>query len=144
MSMDKKDGGPDEVAQMDLDALEAVAIGSDEKEAYHSVSSGGGSRLGVVVSVSPDGCCTYMIELLVNALADRGELQVSDMERAAGLSKRLKGLGYSMCHEEDGWLSFERVLQRGEVEEQCRVLTGVLTAYEAGAQEPGGEDPKEG
>ena len=144
MSTDKKDGGPDEVVRIDLDALEAIALRSDEKEAYCSVSSGDDSRLGVVVSVSPDGCYTYMIEFLVNALAGRGELQVHDMERAARLSKWLTSLGYSIRHEEDGWLSFERVLQRGEVPEQCRVLMGVVLASEAGAQEPGGEDAKEG
>lgn len=145
MSMDKKDGGPDVViAGIDLRTIEADAERSNEKEAYGRVSSGDDSRLGVIVSVSPDGCYTYTIELLVRALAGRTELRVRDMERATRLSKALKGLGYSIRHEDDGWISCERALRRDEVSDECRVLMSIVLASEAEMHEPDGGDVKGG
>ena len=98
----------------------------------------------MIVSVSPDGCYTYTIEFLVRALAGRTELRVRDMERAARLSKVLKGLGYSIRHEDDGWISCERVLGRDEVTDECRVLMGIAMASEAEMNEPDGGNTKEG
>lgn len=145
MSTDKNDGGPDVViAGIWLGAIEAQAERSNEKEAYCRVSSGDDSRLGVIVSVSPDGCYTYTIELLVRALAGRTELRVRDMERATRLSKTLKGLGYSIRHEDDGWLSCERTLRRDEVSNECQALLSIVLASEAEMHEPDGEIAKEG
>lgn len=145
MSTDKRDGGPCVVVDgIDLGAIEADAERSNEKEAYCCVLSGDDSRLGVVVSVSSDRCYTYTMELLVRALAGRTELRVRDMERATRLSKTLKGLGYSIRHEDDGWLSCERVLRRDEVSNECQVLMSIVLASEAEMHGPDGENVKEG
>lgn len=145
MSLDKKDGRPDMgVVSIDLGTLEADAERSDEKEAYCRVLSRDDTLLGVVVSLSPDGCYTYMIELLVRVLGGRTELQVRDMERATRLSRKLKGLGYSIRHEDDGWLSCERTLRRDEISNECQVLMSIVLASEGEVQELDGENVKEG
>lgn len=143
MPTDKKDGELDRaIVDVNMGELEAEADSSDEKEAYYQVSSGDSHRLGAVVSVSPDGGYTYSVELLVRVFTGETELQVPNMERITQLSKRLKGLGYSIRHENDGWLSCEKTLQRDDITNDCRVLRDIIVAFEAEGQ--GLDDKKEG
>lgn len=145
MSTDKKDGGLDRaITDMDLGDLEVEADTSDEKEAYYQVSSGDSHRLGAVISVSPDGGYAYSIELLVRVFAGDTELRIPDMERVTQLSMRLKDLGYSIRHEDDGWLSCERTLQRDEVTDDCRVLMNMIAALKAEEQGLDDKEEKEG
>ena len=145
MSESGKDGGLDQaIIDMDLGALEVEAGTSDEKETYYQVSGGNDHRLGVVISVSPEGAYAYSIELLVRVFKGETELKVPNMERATQLSRRLKGFGYSVRHEDDGWLSCERTVQRDEIMNECRALTSMIAAFKAEGQELDDQEKKEG
>ena len=145
MSTNKKDDALDQaIIDIDLGDLEVEADTSDEKEAYYQVSSGDSYRLGAGISASPDGGYTYSIELLVRVFTGEAELQILNMEQTTQLSQRLKGLGYSIRHENDGWLSCERTLRRDEITNDCRVLTNMLVAFKAEEQELDDKKEKEG
>jgi len=145
MPTDKKDGELDRaIVDVNMGELEAEADSSDEKEAYYQVSSGDSYRLGAVISASPDGGYTYSIELLVRVFTGEAELQILNMEQTTQLSRRLKGLGYSIRHENDGWLSCEKTLRRDEITNDCRVLTNMLVAFKAEEQELDDKKEKEG
>ena len=145
MSTNKKDGGLNHaIIDIGLRDLEVEADTSDEKEAYYQVSSSDGYRLGAIISVSPDGGYAYSIELLVRVFTGETELQVPNMERATQLSKRLKSLGYSIRHEDDGWLSCERTLKRDEITNDCRALMDIIAAFEAEQQDLDDKKEKEG
>jgi hypothetical protein len=116
---------------LDLDALDAQAQEPQSSEAYHLVSSSKDYRLGVVVSVSPDGVLIHSIELLICLFSGHTELMVPQMERVLQLTKELKQKGYLIVHEDDGWVSCGRTLPRSEVCAECGALMNILMRFKA-------------
>jgi hypothetical protein len=118
----------------DLDALEAQAKEERSNEAYHLVFSGNDYRLGVVVTVSPEGETVLSIELLVCMFSGHTELSLQLMERAMQLTRELKDRGYLLLHEDDGWVSCGRALSRSEVGVECGALMNIIMAFKADRQ----------
>lgn len=128
---------------LDLPTLAQEAARSDAKEAYRSLSKGATHRLGVAARIEEDGTTAYSVEVLVRALGEGTDVQISMLAAALRISRRLRARGYTVDDQGDGWMAWEKAVSRGRVARECEGLLDLVareTDRLARVEEPAPED----
>jgi hypothetical protein len=98
-------------------------------ESYTQVSRGEYHRVGVVSERPQAGRPALLIEFLFRLFEPGRKLEPGDMEKAMAIARALMERGYSVCFQDDGWISCERPVDgervRYETEYLARLVKGL-------------------
>lgn len=107
---------------MDLEALATAARRADGGEAFLELSKDGGHRIGVVASVFPSNCVYYTLECSFHLFPTDGGVESALLGRASEIVRALEEDGYDLIHQDDGWISCEKIVPPEEVSEAAEAL----------------------
>ncbi len=114
-------------ARAAVDALlkraEPAARGAESSERYQVVADGADYRLGVVIG---ERAGHVSIELLLCVLREDAPLDIAVLARALRIARALRGRGYALAHQGDGWISCDTSISWKGVAQECRTLLGLL------------------
>lgn len=120
----------------DLIRLERKALESDAREVYRCVSRGVDHRLGIAAAVGDDGFVGFCVELSVRVVDGDGPIQVSLLEAALALSRRLRARGYRLASPGDGWMTWEKDVPGHRVAAECAMMRRLVAQGLRRVREP--------
>jgi hypothetical protein len=115
---------------VDLAPLVKEAAGSEYHEAFMKLESANDHRIGLTVLITVDGEVEYTMEILLCVLRSNADVDVSLLERAEVLGERLGKRGYTLFHQDDGWMLCEKNIHAEEVDDECRFVKELLNEFE--------------
>ncbi len=104
--------------KIDIKSLESEAQTAISKEAYQQLDNTNDYRIGVSVILSVDGEFSHLIELVYCVLKSKAKVDISLLNRAMEISKVLQNKGYSVYHQDDGWIICEKVIEPEMIEDE--------------------------
>ncbi len=110
----------------DLDALVSLARSSEDHEAYRVVAERDHFRVGLVVNAAPDTSASFRVEVLLQILAKDTQPRVAGLERMNKILEGLTGRGYSLDHHDSCWVSCEREVAVGDIENECLAVIAIV------------------
>jgi hypothetical protein len=99
---------------IDLKHMEWIARASSDGESYIVMERGVDYRIGIAARNLPEGV-GFALEFLVRVL-----------DRRERISDALKGLGYSLRKDDEGWICSEKALDPDIVQDEMKALKDLM------------------
>lgn len=108
---------------IDEERLAEEARASEHGEAYRAMAKSDEYRIGIGARVN--GGLVYFVEVVVPATAGP-QIELGEMERRLDVLKRLEEEGFTLTPQEDGSISGELLVQKGELERGYERAASIL------------------
>lgn len=115
-----------ENAAFDLKALGALALAHVGDEVFIPFIDTPDLRIGVSARLATGGVVRYTLEALISVLHRGGSLEFASSERALWLARAMEERGYTLTHNDDGWIVCELQVERDQVEPECNYIQDLL------------------
>jgi|GEM_PF-2252193 len=113
-----------------LECLKKSLAESSNGEAYETIERNESYRVGLVGS-SGDVAAQYSIELVLRVFEPSAAVDLPSLERTVHSVRSLQELGYSVCHEDDGWLHCEKRVELHDLRAECERVLNALNGHYA-------------
>lgn len=111
---------------VDCGELEAAARSSDDGEAYIQLFRSESCRIGATANIQLNGEVSFSVEVLINAMkVDSPEL-LSELSGLLETIRALKERGFSLCHQDDGWILASKESRADSINDELDGVTGML------------------
>lgn len=112
-----------------LEEMVQSAVRSANGEAYRAVFRREDYRAGIIVAMRTDGVPTFSVELLLRIFRPFSTIDPPSLARVTEIVRQLSERGYSIAHEDDGWLCCKRLIERADVKCECELLQAKLKEH---------------
>lgn len=99
---------------------------TEEDETYRLLAKGDGFRIGLATGLGGAEPPSDTIEFLVRLFPTGTTIRPEDVERALDLVRKLDRMGYSVCFQEDGWISCEKPMGDAGPDDEARHLQSIM------------------
>ncbi len=112
-----------------IEKLIETARQSTTGEAFQQVMKAEHYRAGIVVNVPKNGTPATSIELLLQVFSQNSTVDPLLIEKVARVVRALNSMGYSVTHEDDGWLLCKKMIEDGGASQEIISLRDLLEEY---------------
>ena len=112
-----------------LKILEEEARRADNHEAYRIISQGDNFRLGISITISEEDKMVSTIEFIFSILKYHSEVEKKSLEKALKFSDTMINRGYSLFHQDDGWIICEKRLDKHEIRDEIEFMKNLVIKF---------------
>ncbi len=118
------------ISKVNIKSLEIEATKADNNEAYQMLAQGNNFRLGLLLSLSDKDEQNFIIEFMFCVLKFHSEVEKKTLERALNVSDILIKSGYTLFHQNDGWIICEKKLEPYEIRDEIEFMMNLVKEFQ--------------
>jgi hypothetical protein len=116
-------------AHVNVKALIREAQASQHREAFRVLVRDVRMRLGVGARIDDTGSPAFFVEAMLFLYPLGREDNLAAVETVLGVLKTLKSMGFTITHQDDSCISYEKRLERNELQKEVQGLSGLFREH---------------
>jgi uncharacterized protein YjaG (DUF416 family) len=116
-------------SEFNFETLENATRNADNHESYQMLAHGDNFRLGLSMTISEEDELISIMEFLFCVLKYHSEVERKSLEKALNVSDIMMKRGYSLFHQDDGWIICEKRLEKNEIQNEIEFMRDLVIKF---------------
>jgi hypothetical protein len=117
-------------SEFNFEILENATRNADNHESYQMLAHGDNFRLGLSMTISEEDELISMMEFIFCVLKYHSEVEKKSLEEALNVSDIMIKRGYSLFHQDDGWIICEKRLGPNEIMDEIDFMKDLINEFQ--------------